>query len=124
MKKLMIAAAIVCAAAVTQAAAITWAMSGTAITFDGDGSLAGKADGTKVGSKGCTAYLYYFTGDTAATDYATAYATIAKQDASTATWAKNFMAENTSVANAQPNGYSKIPSALSDGDRFSEGQMV
>ena len=123
----MIAAAVACAAAVTQAAAITWAMSGTAITFSGNGSLAGDGiSANKVGSNGCTAYLYYFTGDTAATDYASAYTTIAKQDSSTATWAKNFMADtdNVAVNSAKPNGYSKIPSALSDGDKYGEGQMV
>ena len=65
MKKLMIAAAIVCAAAISQAAAITWG-TGKVNTVDADGAWTGNSaynkSGSSVVSLTITAYLYDATG--------------------------------------------------------------
>ena len=70
MKKLMIAAAIVCAAAVSQAATVSWA-SGD-MYFNGDKSVVAGPAGSMVDDGSVTGYLFTFADKTAYDSYTTA----------------------------------------------------
>ena len=70
MKKLMIAASLVCAAALSQAATVSW---GSDVIYKPADATGKYSTDTKVGSKGANGYLWEITGQDAATIWA-AYA--------------------------------------------------
>ena len=117
MKKLMIAAAIVCAAVVSQGSAVNW--NTDANYFNGNGGSASDDSGTKLGTDAMTGYFWILADKNA---YDTALAAVSAQDGTTAAWAKDKIAAGgwTDKANTMKAG----TLTFTDGVDYGEGATV